>query len=73
MAGVRVTDGHRFVETDRRGCYRLPATEEAEFVYLTLPDGYEIPAREGAATLYRRIDPEQPAHYDFTPGAPRRI
>ena len=66
VAGVRVTDGHRFVETDRRGCYRLPAAEEAEFVYLTLPDGYEIPAWEGAAALYRRIDPEQPAHYDFT-------
>ena len=66
VAGVRVTDGHRFVETDRRGFYRLPAAEGAEFVYLTLPDGYEIPAREGAATLYRRIDPEQSAHYDFT-------
>lgn len=66
VAGVRVTDGHRFVETDRRGCYRLPAAEGAEFVYLTLPDGYEIPAREGAATLYRRIDPELSAHYDFT-------
>lgn len=66
VAGVRVTDGRSFTETDRRGRYRLAADEEAKFVYLTLPDGYEIPARAGAATLYQRIEPTRTAHYDFS-------
>lgn len=65
VAGVRVTDGRTIVQTDRRGRYRLPADREAAFVYLTLPDGYEIPARQGAALLYQRLEAGKARDYDF--------
>lgn len=66
VAGVRVTDGYTFAVTDRRGVYRLRADGEAKFVYLTLPDGYEIPSRNGAAAMYHRIVEDGSSRYDFT-------
>lgn len=66
VAGVRVTDGYTFAETDSRGAYRLLADEDAKFVYLTLPDGYDIPTKNGAATMYHRIDTTDLPRYDFT-------
>ena len=66
VAGVGVTDGRMIVRTDARGNYRLPSTSEAEFVYLSLPDGYEIPTEGGASRIYRRIDPQGKGRYDFT-------
>ncbi|MDR3936594.1 MAG: metallophosphoesterase N-terminal domain-containing protein, partial [Alistipes sp.] len=55
VTGVCVTDGRTIVRTDAKGRYRLASASDAEFVYLTLPDGYEIPAEAGAAAFYRRI------------------
>lgn len=52
------------VRTDAKGRYRLPSDTEAEFVYLTLPDGYEIPLRDGTPCIYRRIAPGR-RRYDF--------
>lgn len=65
VAGVPVTDGRTIVRTDARGRYRLPSDAEAEFVYLSLPDGYEIPADKGTPRIYRRIEPGC-RRYDFT-------
>lgn len=66
VAGVAVTDGRTIVRTDSTGYYLMPTTSEADLVYISLPDGYEVPAKEDAAAcLYRRIgDPG--AGYDFT-------
>lgn len=64
VTGVCVTDGRTIVRTDAKGRYRLPSDTEAEFVYLTLPDGYEIPLRDGTPCIYRRIAPGR-RRYDF--------
>lgn len=66
VAGVGVTDGLTVVRTDARGRYRLSSTSEAEFVYLSLPDGYEIPVEAGTPCIYQRLDPEKNHRYDFT-------
>ncbi len=65
VGGVQVTDGYTIVQTDAKGDYRLTAASDAAFVYLTLPDGYEIPAEKGTAKIYRRLETGK-VRYDFT-------
>ena len=66
VAGVSVTDGLTIVRTDAKGNYRLPTDSESEFVYLSLPDGYEIPVEKGTPCIYQRIAPDSRKRYDFT-------
>lgn len=65
VVGVPVTDGRTIVRTDKRGRYRLPSDTEAEFVYLSVPAGYEIPTEDGTPKIYRRIEGGK-LRYDFT-------
>jgi hypothetical protein len=60
---VAVTDGKNVVTTDRNGSYELPPNESAEFVYISLPSGYEIPHRNGTAHYYQPISGQ--SRYDF--------
>lgn len=55
LPGVAVTDGSRIVKTDAKGAYRFYAASDAQFVYLTLPSGYEIPTDNGIARFYQPI------------------
>lgn len=66
VAGVPVTDGRTIVRSDARGYYRLTSDSDAEFVYLSLPDGYAIPTEEGTPVLYRTIVADRRQRYDFT-------
>ena len=56
IAGVAVTDGINVVRTDRKGAYILESTNEAAFVYISLPSGYEVPTNGGIAEFYRKIE-----------------
>lgn len=56
VEGVAVTDGYTVVRTDARGRYRLPGNSAAEFVYITLPAGYEVPLRDEVPCFFRRIN-----------------
>ena len=59
LAGVRITDGLRIVQTDDAGRYALPSTTRRPFVYLTLPAGYAIPQNEpGTARFHQPIPPD---------------
>lgn len=58
VEGVAVTDGRTIVRTDAKGRYRLASASDAEFVYLTLPDGYEIPA-EAARPHFTGASPDR--------------
>jgi len=55
IAGVMVTDGTNCIQTDVKGNYRLQSTNEAIFVYITVPSGYEIPAENYIAKFYHKI------------------
>lgn len=56
---VAVTDGTTVVTTDNHGRYSLEADNNAKYVYITLPDGYEVPMRDGVPVLYAEIKPEK--------------
>ncbi|MCD7969311.1 MAG: calcineurin-like phosphoesterase family protein [Alistipes sp.] len=66
VAGVPVTDGNIFTVTDHKGRYRLDTS--AEFVYITLPDGYAIPMEGNLPCIYRRTDAMdgKKRRFDFT-------
>jgi hypothetical protein len=52
IAGVAVTDGINITRTDAKGNYQLLSNATAEFVYITLPSGYEVPLKDGAPCFY---------------------
>lgn len=43
IAGVPVTDGYTFVETDSNGVYQIPKNRMAKRVWFTIPAEYEVP------------------------------
>lgn len=55
IAGVAVTDGKTVVATDKNGMYQLKSHPEAEFVYISVPSGYEFPVNKGIAAYYAPI------------------
>lgn len=57
IAHVTVTDGTNCIQTDKTGNYMLPSTNEAVYVYITVPSGYEIPVKDNIAVFYRVIKP----------------
>lgn len=63
VAGVPVTDGTSIVVTDSKGKYSFDAADGAKFVYITLPDGYEVPMQGGVPVLYAPIDPDSKGNF----------
>lgn len=58
VAGVPVTDGTQFVTTDRSGKYSMQSAEGTKYVYITLPDGYEVPVSGGVPVIYADVVPD---------------
>lgn len=52
---VPVTDGTQIVLTDRQGRYSMLSTSAAEYIYITLPDGYEIPMKDKVPAFYQKV------------------
>ncbi|WP_207514346.1 calcineurin-like phosphoesterase C-terminal domain-containing protein [Longitalea luteola] len=52
IANVAVTDGINVTLTDKNGRYELTSNITAEFVYISVPAGYAIPADKGIAAFY---------------------
>ncbi|WP_089320038.1 calcineurin-like phosphoesterase C-terminal domain-containing protein [Pontibacter ummariensis] len=59
LAGVAVTDGYNVVLTDASGRYELESNATAEFVYISIPRGYDFPNEQRVARFYRRINPDR--------------
>lgn len=55
IPGVMVTDGTNCIQTNAAGEYILQSTNEASFVYITVPSGYEIPTDNFIAKFYQKI------------------
>ncbi len=55
IAGVAVTDGISVVVTDTKGNYTLLSNSTAEFVYLSIPRGYEFDHEKGVIKFYQPI------------------
>ena len=55
LSGVMVTDGTNCVFTNAGGKYRLESTTAADFVYITVPSGYQVPVMNYQANFYVAI------------------
>ena len=65
VAGVAVSDGVTIAQTNSAGAYELPYRDNAEFVFVSVPSGYDIPLDDtGSPMLYKRVN--QAGTYDFT-------
>ena len=65
IAGVAVSDGVTIVQTDAAGAYELPYRDNAEFVFVSVPSGYDIPLdATGSPLMYKRVNGS--GQYNFT-------
>ena len=56
IAGVAVTDGINVVLTRANGNYELLSNKTTQFVYVSLPSGYEFPHENSITRFFRAID-----------------
>lgn len=64
ISGVAVTDGFTVIKTNANGAYSFYKHPDAEFVYLSLPAGYKIPADAFLPKFYQRFAGNK-HKYDF--------
>ena len=56
LQGVVVSDGYNCVQSDANGKYALKSDmSKANFVYISVPDGYKVPFRNSIPQIFRRI------------------
>ncbi|MET0638009.1 MAG: calcineurin-like phosphoesterase family protein [Chitinophagaceae bacterium] len=55
VAGVAVTDGTNVTVTDKNGRYEFTTGATSQYVYISVPAGYEIPANKGIAEFYKPL------------------
>lgn len=58
IPSVQITDGKTIVESDKNGKFCLQTSSENEYVYYTLPSGYESPVINGIPVFYKKVNPE---------------
>jgi hypothetical protein len=63
LADVWVSDGYNIVKTGADGEYKLPKNINAEFVFVSVPSGYEFPHEDRLAKFY--VPVADNAKYDF--------
>ena len=62
-----VSDGYSVVQTDGEGRYEMSRHDSAQFVFLSVPEAYEMPVDEnGSPLLYARIGDKGDFTHDFT-------
>lgn len=64
VAGVIVTDGKNVTKTNTKGYYKLVTDEKQNYVYYSLPKGYESPLENGVPVFYKGIVSNRDC-YDF--------
>lgn len=64
MAGITVTDGYSFAESDDQGAFTIDANDDALFISIVTPSGYIAPTLQGVPQFYRPYTPST-KHYDF--------
>jgi glycerophosphoryl diester phosphodiesterase len=64
LAGIVVTDGTHFTQTDSTGTFQFDVSDEADFVYIFTPAGYTAPFGSGTPLFYRSLKEGDP-NYTF--------
>ncbi len=57
VSSVMVTDGKSIVKTDKNGSYILNSCSSQDFVYYSLPAGYDSPVKNSSPVFYEAINP----------------
>lgn len=69
VSGVAVSDGRSVVQTDQNGEYSLISSSDREFVFLSLPSGYQIQRQANGSALFfkslRTNQEEQQISFDL--------
>jgi len=60
ISGVAVTDGTNVTLTDKRGDYTLVSNHTADFVYISVPSGYQFPHEGGIVKFYKAVPKDSP-------------
>lgn len=55
VSDVVVSDGVEVAITDKDGIYYLPSKKEKQFVFVSIPGGYEVEKRENQAKFFARL------------------
>lgn len=55
IEGVAVTDGYNIVQTDSKGEYKLLSNATAEYIYIAIPSGYNIPVENEVPCFYKLV------------------
>lgn len=58
IANVSVSDGLNIVQTNNKGVYQLLSTAEANYVFISIPSGYEVPFKDNAPHFFRKVPEE---------------
>ena len=73
IAGVAVTDGINIVYTDVKGQYKLLSNASVEFIYITLPSGYDAVSNKFTPCFYVRVTdnskPKQTVNFELRKSA----
>jgi calcineurin-like phosphoesterase len=64
MAGITITDGYTFSESDAQGAFTLDANDQALFISIVTPAGYIAPFEQGVPQFYRVYTPSA-KRFDF--------
>lgn len=65
VEGVPVTDGTQFAITDKNGKYELQAPDDARYVYITIPDGYEVNVENDVPVFFSEIKPDKKNRFSY--------
>ncbi len=68
LPGVIVSDGVNVTQTNLEGKYWMKTDERSDFVFLTIPSGYEVPLKGNNPQFYHRLKPlsEGVQRFDFS-------
>lgn len=58
VPNVQITDGTNIVKTDKNGKFSISVSLGSEYVYYSLPSGYESPIEDGVPVFFEKIKPE---------------
>lgn len=62
-----ISDGYAVVKTGSDGYYSFPRHERTEFVFISVPEAYEIPmGNDGAPQIYARVSETGSFSHNFT-------
>lgn len=63
LSNVVISDGYSIVKTNNKGFYTLTTHPDAEFIFMSIPSGYEFPQEKSIARFYRSVKEDK--FFDF--------